>query len=55
MNYYIVIPSHNEEKFISLTDELETTLLYIKLEKLRFEENFTFDYNLQVGSGSSHQ
>ena len=39
----------SKEKFISLTDELETTLLYIKLEKLRFEENFTFDYNLQVG------
>ena len=43
------ILQHSKEKFISLTDELETSLLYIKLEKLRFEENFTFDYNLQVG------
>jgi Histidine kinase/7TM diverse intracellular signalling/7TMR-DISM extracellular 2 len=39
----------SKEKFITLSDELETTLLYIKLEKLRFEEEFSFDYELQEG------
>ncbi len=43
------ILQHSKEKFISLTDEIETTLLYIKLEKLRFEEGFTFEYELQEG------
>jgi hypothetical protein len=39
----------SKEKFITLTDELETALLYVKLEKLRFEEGFSFDYELQEG------
>lgn len=39
----------SKEKFITLTDELETALLYIKLEKLRFEEGFSFNYELQEG------
>ena len=43
------ILQHSKEKFISLTDELDTTLLYIKLEKLRFEENFDFIYDCQEG------
>ena len=30
-----------------MTDELETALLYIKLEKLRFEEGFSLIYELQ--------
>ena len=41
------ILQHSKEKFITLTDELETAVLYIKLEKLRFEEGFTFIYDLQ--------
>ncbi|WP_435356084.1 histidine kinase [Emticicia sp. SJ17W-69] len=39
----------SKEKFISLSDELETAVLYIKLEKLRFEEGFDFHYELQEG------
>lgn len=40
------ILQQSKDKFISLTDELETTLLYLKLENLRFEEGFTFNYFL---------
>lgn len=40
------ILQQSKDKFISLTDELETTLLYVKLENLRFEEGFTFNYFL---------
>ena len=36
----------SKEQLISLSDELETTLLYIKLEQLRFEDNFEFIYEL---------
>ena len=39
----------SKEKFITLSDELETAVLYIKLEKLRFEEGFSFVYELQEG------
>ncbi len=40
------ILQHSKEQLISLTNELETVLLYIKLEKLRFEDNFEFIYEL---------
>jgi sensor histidine kinase YesM len=40
------ILQHSKEQLISLTDELETAVLYIKLEKLRFEDNFEFIYEL---------
>ncbi len=40
------ILQHSKEQLISLTDELETAVLYIKLEKLRFEDNFEFVYEL---------
>lgn len=40
------ILQHSKEQLISLTDELETAILYIKLEKLRFEDNFEFIYEL---------
>lgn len=40
------ILQHSKEKFISLSEELETSILYIKLEKLRFEEGFSFVYEL---------
>jgi Histidine kinase/7TM diverse intracellular signalling/7TMR-DISM extracellular 2 len=43
------ILQHSKEKFISLSDELESTLLYVKLEKLRFEEGFSFNYEFQEG------
>jgi signal transduction histidine kinase len=39
----------SKEKFITLTEELETAILYVKLEKLRFEEGFSLDYELQEG------
>ncbi|CAH0994540.1 hypothetical protein EMA8858_00650 [Emticicia aquatica] len=38
------ILQQSKEKFISLNDELQTALLYIKLENLRFEDGFTFTY-----------
>jgi LytS/YehU family sensor histidine kinase len=41
------ILQHSKEKFISLRDELETAILYIKLEKLRFEDGFQFLYEIQ--------
>jgi len=40
------ILQHSKQQLISLTDELETAVLYIKLEKLRFEDNFEFIYEL---------
>lgn len=40
------ILQHSKEQLISLTDELETAVLYVKLEKLRFEDNFEFIYEL---------
>ncbi|GAB3517489.1 hypothetical protein GCM10027442_36860 [Emticicia fontis] len=40
------ILQYSKEQLISLTDELETAVLYIKLEKLRFEDNFEFIYEL---------
>ncbi|MFN3852653.1 MAG: histidine kinase [Spirosomataceae bacterium] len=39
------ILQHSKEKLISLTDELETTNLYVKLEKLRFEDSFDYQYS----------
>lgn len=38
------ILQYSKEQLIGLSDELETTLLYIKLEQLRFEDNFEFIY-----------
>lgn len=43
------ILQHSKEKFISLNDEIETALLYIKLENLRFEDGFTFNYSIDDG------
>ena len=40
------ILQHSKEQLISLKDELEITLLYVRLEQLRFEENFEFIYDL---------
>lgn len=40
------ILQHSKEKLISLTDELETIFLYIKLEKLRFNDGFEFTYHI---------
>lgn len=40
------ILQQSKDKFISLAAELETTLLYIKLENLRFEGGFLFDYQI---------
>lgn len=38
------ILQHSTKQFISLTEELETAQLYVKLEQLRFEEGFKFDF-----------
>ncbi|MBA4851437.1 histidine kinase [Emticicia sp. BO119] len=40
------ILQNSKEKLIPLADELETTLLYIKLEKLRFDNDFEFVYEI---------
>lgn len=40
------ILQYSKEQLISLKDELETTMLYISLEKRRFEDNFLFIYEL---------
>lgn len=40
------ILQYSKEQLISLKDELETTLLYVRLEQLRFEDNFEFIYDL---------
>ena len=40
------ILQQSKEQLIPLSDELETAILYIKLEKLRFEDNFEFIYEL---------
>ncbi len=40
------ILQQSKEKFITLTDELETTLLYVKLENLRFEDGFVFNFSI---------
>lgn len=40
------ILQYSKEQLISLNNELETSLLYISLEKRRFEENFLFNYQL---------
>lgn len=42
------ILQNSKEALISLKDELETTLLYVRLEKLRFEDNFEFIYDLDA-------
>lgn len=43
------ILQHSKEKFITLSDEIETSLLYVKLENLRFDEGFTFNYAIDEG------
>lgn len=40
------ILQHSKEKLIPLVDELETTFLYVKLEKLRFDDSFEFIYHI---------
>jgi sensor histidine kinase YesM len=40
------ILQHSKEQLIPLKDELETALLYVRLEQLRFEDNFEFVYDL---------
>ncbi|WP_460473378.1 histidine kinase [Emticicia fontis] len=40
------ILQHSKDKLIPLADELETTLLYVKLEMLRFGDEFEFIYHL---------
>jgi anti-sigma regulatory factor (Ser/Thr protein kinase) len=43
------ILQHSKEQYITLTDELETAKLYVKLEQLRFEDGFRFDFNCEEG------
>lgn len=43
------ILQQSKEKFITLSEELETTLLYVKLENLRFENGFTFKFSIDEG------
>lgn len=40
------ILQQSKVKFITLSEELETTLLYVKLENLRFENGFTFNFSI---------
>jgi hypothetical protein len=40
------ILQHSKEQLIPLADELETTFLYVKLEKLRFDDSFEFIYHI---------
>ncbi|WP_165372209.1 histidine kinase [Emticicia agri] len=40
------ILQNSKEKLIPLADELETTFLYVKLEKLRFDDSFEFVYHI---------
>lgn len=40
------ILQQSKEKFITLSEELETTLLYVKLENLRFEDGFIFNFSI---------
>lgn len=40
------ILQQSKEKFITLSEELETVLLYVKLENLRFENGFTFNFSI---------
>lgn len=43
------ILQQSKEKFITLSEELETTLLYVKLENLRFEDGFIFNFSIEEG------
>ncbi len=40
------ILQQSKVKFITLSEELETTLLYVKLENLRFENGFAFNFSI---------
>jgi two-component sensor histidine kinase len=40
------ILQQSKVKFITLSEELETTLLYVKLENLRFENGFVFNFSI---------
>jgi len=42
------ILQYSKEQLITLHEELEIMLLYISLEKRRFEENFLFNYELDT-------
>ncbi len=44
-----MILQHSREKSITLEDELETLLLYIELEKIRFEDKFEFNCVVEDG------
>jgi len=37
-----LILQHSKEKMITLEDEMDTLMLYVELEKLRFRDNFSF-------------
>lgn len=39
---------HSQEDAVSLHDEIETLVLYLKLEKIRFEEDFEFTIHCDV-------
>lgn len=41
------ILQYSKEQLITLTNELEIAILYISLEKRRFEENFVFNYEIE--------
>jgi hypothetical protein len=49
-----MILQNSREKSISLQEELETLLLYIDLEKLRFEEEFDFSCSVSEGLNLDH-
>ncbi len=39
----------NRKNVIELSEELRTTSLYLEIEKLRFDNEFTFDVNIEAG------
>ena len=41
-----MILQNSKEKTISLSQEIETLLLYIELEKMRFDNKFEFGYSI---------
>ncbi|CAH0994539.1 hypothetical protein EMA8858_00649 [Emticicia aquatica] len=43
------ILQYSKEQLISLCNELETTLLYVSLEQRRFNDDFKFIYQIEVG------
>lgn len=49
-----LILQNSREKSISLQEELETLMLYIDLEKLRFDEEFDFSCSVEEGLHLEH-